>query len=227
MKLEVTDHELAPKGAVLVTLTEGGGELCPALEALCRKYARLGARELRFTDRTGLALPDEFCCGEFRFALYSDFFEYRKRLSLVWPSLRLKRLAEYSAELWTALMNEIFFSVPNAATFDGEGTAALIRDKASEAGFIMNGARPVGVYVLGASGDLGEIAAVGIIEELRGRGFGALALETLEARLSELGCEEAKLLVAGANESACALYLAHGYSEARFVSRWYSAKLRS
>lgn len=62
----------------------------------------------------------------------------------------------------------------------------------------------------------GEIAALYVVPERRGRGLGRLLLEEGEAVLRQWGCRRIQLAVTASNEPAVALYRAHGYAVTRY-----------
>lgn len=218
-------RELEPKGLVYAVCRERGADFDAALADACRQAKERGARSLCFSDRTGAELPVSFAAAGREFTAYSDFCEYTKELTPVKSPFRLKRLAPAFAQLWADMINEIFFSVPNGATYGEAELDELLADGGREAGFITDGGDPVGIYELGLTGETPEIAAVGIRADRRGRGDGGRALDALEQLLYGRGFRRVKLLVAESNAPALNLYIARGYGAPRFVSRWYAAAL--
>ncbi len=184
-----------------------------------------GARELclGFQDAAHLTMFS-LDSADSRFDFYSDFVWMEKRLAAEDGSAyRMKRVNEGNAALFSALYNESFRSVPNAMTMD-ELTIGEALDGRHEAGFLMNGGAPEGIYELDLSEAVPEIAAIGIRPDLQGAGNGARAMLTLERSLLKRGFSKARLLVATVNRSACALYTKRGFRRTKVLSRWFSVR---
>lgn len=183
----------------------------------------LGAHSFYFASRDKAFAPDEdFLAAGFTFQFYSDFDILEKSLTAEdGPQYRLKRLNETNAPLYTALFNEAFKDVPNAVTIDDPEIQRILGEP-FEAGFLMLGAEPQGVFELDFSGEMAEIAAIAIRPGLQGAGRGHMAMRTLEQDLFRRGHAKIQLLVASANVRAAGLYKARGYCHARRLSRWYS-----
>lgn len=192
------------------------------LNAVIAEAQGLGARSFYFTCRDkAFAQGGDFSAAGFAFLFYSDFYILEKILSVEeGPVYRLKRMNETNAPLFAALYNEAFIDVPNAVTIDDLEIQRIL-DGPYEAGFLMLGAEPQGVFELDFSGEAAEIAAVAIRPELQGAGGGHRAMRTLEQDLLKRGHTKIQLLVASANERAAGLYKARGYCRARRVSRWF------
>lgn len=182
----------------------------------------LGARSFYFASHDkAFAQDGDFTADGFSFRFYSDFDILEKALAIEeGPVYRLKRMNETNAPLYTALFNEAFRDVPNAVTIDDPEIQRILSGP-YEAGFLMLGAEPQGIFELDLSGEMAEIAAVAIRPELQGAGGGHRAMRTLEQDLLKRGHTKIQLLVASANERAAGLYKARGYCHARRVSRWF------
>ena len=115
--------------------------------------------------------------------------------------------------------------VPNSAAVSESDTADMIENEKRTAGFLMEGGMPVGVFELDFSDAVPEIASVGIRPDLHGNGYGKAALTLLENDLIKRGYRTVKLLVAGTNLSALALYRTGGYRLESIHSRWYETEL--
>lgn len=232
-EFEVIDREIAPKGIcyLICTAYERADFSC-ALAQLCDTAVSRGAKTLRFACRDlKNDLPsDAFLAGTHAFSFYSDFDLLQKPLAPNPPAVRtplhLKPLRPATAALYLELYNETFFDVPNSTTMTDSDAETLLADAARDAGFLLLGGNPVGIYELSYKGDVPEIASLGVREALRNQGCGAAALALLEARLACEGHSAAELLVAGKNECAYRLYRAHGYAFVRRIGHWYEATER-
>ncbi len=229
-KFEVIDREIGPKGKCYIICTEfDGADFDAQLARVCDTAVQRGADRLYFACRDKRAGPDAdaFTAGGYSFHHYSNFDTLRKRLASV-PAqtrepLRCKPLRTAQIPLFLALYNESFFSVPNAMTMTGPDATDILADEKRDAGFLLLGGEPVGVFELDYRGDVPEIAAICIRPELRNCGYGTAALNLLETRLAGEGADTAELLAASANERAYRLYLMRGYAFFRRIGSWYAA----
>lgn len=81
----------------------------------------------------------------------------------------------------------------------------------------------VGAVLAGNDGRRGYIHHLGLLEEYRGRGIGALLLQKAESAIAELGIDKVNLLVFTENEGAKKFYDQKGYSkrdDIDFFSKW-------
>ena len=227
----VIDREIEPKQKCYIICTAyDPDDFSDRLDTLIRKADERGAKKLFFTCRDAQAEPDEngFTVSRHVFAFGTDFRILTKELTNVVPPrrpIRMKPLRESNAALYRDIFNEIFFDVPNSATVSESDTADMIENEKRTAGFLMEGGMPVGVFELDFSDAVPEIASVGIRPDLHGNGYGKAALTLLENDLIKRGYRTVKLLVAGTNLSALALYRTGGYRLESIHSRWYKTEL--
>ena len=230
-KFEIVDKEIEPTGKCYIVCTEfDGADFKEQLARVCDTAVRRGADRMYFAcrDKRANLDADAFTAPGYSFHYYSNFDTLRKRLATdpaqARGALRCKPLRSAQVPLFLALYNESFFNVPNSLTLTEQDAADILADEKRDAGFLLLGGEPVGVFELDYRGDVPEIAAICVRPALRGRGHGTAALNLLEARLACEGADTAELLVASVNERAYRLYLACGYSFFQRISRWYAAR---
>lgn len=125
--------------------------------------------------------------------------------------LSIKPVRTGSDALFCAIYNECFFDVPNSRLMDDAFIKQIEADEKRDAGFLMVGGEPVGIFALDTREEVAEIAALAIRRDFRMQGYGKRALCALEARLMREGYTRVQLLLTKRNAAACALYRACGY----------------
>ena len=117
--------------------------------------------------------------------------------------------------------NDAFFDVPNSMTIDDDEINLILEDSAVEAGLLCINNEAIGTYHLDFSEENPEIASISINNNIQGKGYGVLALKTLEEYLYYKGYKEVFLRVATLNENAYALYKKSEYKYLKRFSRWF------
>ncbi len=134
--------------------------------------------------------------------------------------LTLEPLTRQKGGQWLTLHNECFFDVPNSATYGPEELERAL-NPGQFCGFVLRAGVPVGLYELDCTGDIPEIAGIGLLKDVRGQGLGTELLRACLALLASSGAERCFLRVSTANEAACGLYRRTGFVQTAVVSRWY------
>ncbi len=227
-QMEIIDKEIAPKGKCYIICTSfDERDFESVLAELCGLAATRGAKRIYFAckDQSNFLDRERFSAGRYQFAFYSDFEILEKALVSTDVTgagmLKIKPLRQSNSALWLALYNESFYEVPNSMTMGEEDVDSILASGERDGGFFMLGGEPIGVFELRYDEAVPEIAAICIRPTHRGKGYGAMALHLLEARLLGEGHRIAQILVATANARAYGLYLKKGYQISKRLSRWY------
>ena len=201
-------------------------ELGSLLAREVRSLEDQGARTIYVASTDPEAPLTEGMLGSVHLTHIHDMLDMERDLSPDRPRpqgrLRAEPLTAILGERWLALYHEAFAAVPNAATYGPEELAEQLARPGS-CGLALEGERPVGIYEL----DLrtGEIAGIGLAEEVRGRGLGRELLLLAMNLLADQGCVRCWLQVSTANPAAYQLYQKTGFSTQQTRSRWFRAEL--
>ena len=223
------EDEIAAKGkAYLILETVDESDAQSVLQGIIARVREQGAAEI-FLSSGDPSFPlhgDSVTVFGFHLAFETDFWILEKPLphgnmdSGSLP-LHIKRLADWNLALFLALYNASFFAVPNSRTYLEKDGEELLQDRNRQAGFLMEGGVPVGIFELRREAAAWEIASIAISKEHRGRGLGRAALQLLERRILTQGGTRCRVLCAQTNCSAMALYESSGYQRSRLLSSWY------
>lgn len=134
--------------------------------------------------------------------------------------LTLESMNKESMEAWLVLYHQIFFDVPNSATYGSEEQKRLM-GTTCRCGFVQMDGKPVGIYELSFERKDPEIAAIGLRKEVRGCGLGRDSLLVILEDLVEMGHKHCWLRVSTANPAAYNLYENVGFALNRTCSHWY------
>jgi len=139
--------------------------------------------------------------------------------------VRIRRLRGGDAETWRNLRLDALARHPEAygsSHDDWAGRPLSAFADQLEAGCIYGafaGERAVGCMALAGTGDAGEILAVYVRPEFRGRGFARQLLAALETEARGRGMRQLTLSVARQNTGALRFYRRAGFSETGQPSR--------
>ena len=227
--IQLIDGEIPSKGKAYFILERyDEADFEPVMAAAFSKAEGLGATELHLASRTE-AFPtgaDGFEIDGRTFSFETNFWIMEKELDPkqclpAAGSFRVKKLAPWNLELYIALYQECFFTLPNSRTLNREDGEVLLSDPSREAGFFMDGGAPAGIFELDYSDPVPEIKSVALLESYRGKGLGKPAMAFLEGKIADRGFTSCQVLVAEKNQSAMALYTACGYRKKQLLSTWY------
>lgn len=224
-KIRAYSKEVGPKGKCYLVVEQYDAEdFSAVLDELIVYYRARGAQRISIAAKmkSNLTLSDGMRIGAHTFSYDVSFNVYEKTLIAdSGRTLRLKSITESNAPLYQAIFNEAFFAVPNSETLLDLDIKELLLDGRRDAGFIMLGGEPMGVFELNYHEEVPEIAAIALLSSFRGAGHGENALRSLEKRLYEKGYGRVQLLVASTNADALKLYEKSGYQISRHVSDWF------
>lgn len=134
--------------------------------------------------------------------------------------LTLQPMEQQEGGKFLALYNECFFDVPNSATYTKNDLTRMEQERC-EAGFALLDGVPVGIYECRPDADMTELHSLGLVKRHRGQGLGRELTLGLMEMLRAKGETRCKLLTSTANEPACGLYRALGFTRTGVESKWY------
>lgn len=223
---EIIEKEIIPKGKCYVICLDLEGEgFLEVTNKLCKEAYTLGAEMIYYTCKDNDINMDfkEFETEDFTFELYTDMDILSKCIERPNSAteIELIGLSNDNRYEYMNYHNEAFFDVPNSMTIDDEEINLILEDSAVEAGLLYLNDEVIGTYHLDFSEENPEIASISINNHIQGKGYGILALNTLEEYLYYKGYKEVFLRVATLNENAYALYKKSGYKYLNRFSRWF------
>ena len=212
---KVITAEIPAKGIGYLVLKDGG-----LLETGVAELLAAGATQIfaKGPLREGVH-------GELQVTLSHEMLRMERALSPLPPlsgKLRLEPLTRPMGARYLAIYNESFAQVPNGATQTLADLPRLLSPDV-QAGTAFLGTQPVGIYEVNfAEKDLPEIAAIGLLKSMRGKGLGRELLRQTMVLLS--GYDRCFLRVSTNNEGAFRLYRGEGFVAAGSLGAWYEVK---
>lgn len=133
-------------------------------------------------------------------------------------------LDESEISSFCVLCNEIFYSVPNSATYTEKEIREWLADSRYHLFWIMSGKERAGFLILEEEDKELALESFGILDAFRRRGLAKWSLEQAQRMAERLGKEKLFLIVSDINRPAWTLYRAEGFAVVQTVSRWYAAE---
>lgn len=124
---------------------------------------------------------------------------------------------------WCRTLNEIFYAVPNSATYDVE----LVAEEEKEGNsfyWLYLGEEQAGAAALSIQEEgILELDMIGICGPMQGQGLGWKTLKACEKLAAAEGLKQMTLLVADTNLAAVKLYERYGFRRTRQGLQWFAA----
>ena len=235
---QMVQKEIRPKGEAYLLL-----DRCEERDyermvlRLTKQCVRNGARWVHLRDATERIFDGR----EFDYFTYlyegkmwemaCDLDKFRKgeeaealRLTAGRGILSRTALTESLGETYLRVCREAFRDAPMSASWDSEDFRRLLSEEHREAWLLEAEGKPVGFAEWSWEKDFAELAAVGILPEFRGRGYGRMLAAQFLEEAADRGCAEARLICADFNERAWKLYCSFGFEKETLLSVWYKTQ---
>ncbi len=219
--------ELAPKGKVYIIIEKCTQQNLNDLIDLATSYSiEAGATEIFLTlKETSIKLSEnEIITNQFHYPFLHTIeeMEILSKKAPTSPTIILQEINEHNAPLFLKLYNEIFFHVPNGATYGEDEIPRLLNKLYFKCFIAFQDHTALGISEISFEEKIPQISSFGILTPFHGVGLGKDFLFKILNELADLQYPNVFLKVSSMNIKAKKLYETVGFVKTKECSRWYA-----